>query len=269
MFFIICLNKYYFCAMHLVDTHNHIYLPEFDADRDEVMTRAAAAGVIRILLPAIDSSSFAVMMETAEKYSTVCHPMIGLHPTSVKENYISELDFVNEKISGNIFYGIGETGIDLYWDKTFLKEQVISFRRHLKLAEEHGLPVVIHARESLDLIIKELKGFRNGRVKGVFHAFPGTAADARKVTGMGFMIGIGGVVTFKNGLQAEAAIAAGVSNIVLETDAPYLAPVPHRGKRNEAAYLTYVIDKLSELLAISPAEVADKTTENAVRLFKL
>ena len=157
--------------MHLVDTHNHIYLPEFDADRDEVMTRAAAAGVIRVLLPAIDSSSYSVMMEAAERYSTLCCPMIGLHPTSVKENYISELDFVNEKISGNTFYGIGETGIDLYWDKTFLKEQIVSFREHLSLAEKYNLPVVIHARESLQLIFEEIEKFGTGKVTGVFHAF--------------------------------------------------------------------------------------------------
>ncbi len=262
-------EKIYFCAMQIIDTHNHIYLGEFDDDRAGVVSRATATGVRRIMMPNIDSSSVVPMLACEEQFPGICLPMMALHPTSVKENYRKELEAVEEALHKHKYYGIGETGIDLYWDKTFLKEQVISFRRHLKLAEEHGLPVVIHARESLDLIIKELKGFRNGRVKGVFHAFPGTAADARKVTGMGFMIGIGGVVTFKNGLQAEAAIAAGVSNIVLETDAPYLAPVPHRGKRNEAAYLTYVIDKLSELLAISPAEVADKTTENAVRLFKL
>ena len=255
--------------MHLVDTHNHIYLPEFDADRDEVMTRAAAAGVVRILLPAIDSSSFEVMMEAAGKYNTLCHPMIGLHPTSVKENYISELDFVNEKISGNFFYGIGETGIDLYWDKTFVREQVASFREHLSLAEKHSLPVVIHARESLQLIFEEIEKFGAGRVTGVFHAFPGNGADALKAVNLGFKIGVGGVVTFRNSLTGEAAVAAGLGNIVLETDAPYLTPVPFRGKRNESSYLINIVSKLAELFSTDNEEIASVTTANATHLFKL
>jgi len=259
----------YICAMQIIDTHNHIYLPEFDTDRDETVKRATGAGVRRIMMPNIDSSSVAPMLAAEEQYPGLCLPMMALHPTSVKENFRGELDTAEAALRNHKYYGIGETGIDLYWDKTFVKEQVISFRRHLELAEEYGLPVVIHARESLELIIDEIIAFGTGRVKGVFHAFPGNAADARRVTGLGFMIGIGGVVTFRNGKQSEAAIAAGVSNIVIETDAPYLAPVPYRGKRNEAAYLTYVIDKLSEILAISPVEVADRTTDNAMRLFNL
>lgn len=262
-------EKIYFCAMQIIDTHNHIYLGEFDADRAVVVKRATDAGVRRILMPNIDSSSVAPMLACEEQFPGICLPMMALHPTSVKENFRDELAVVEEALQNHKYFGIGETGIDLYWDKSFLKEQVISFRRHLELAEEYGLPVVIHARESLDLIMEELQAFGARRVKGVFHAFPGKASDTRRVTEMGFMIGIGGVVTFKNGLQAEAAIAAGVSRIVLETDAPYLAPVPLRGKRNEAVYLKYVIDKLSELLAISPAEIADRTTENAMSLFNL
>jgi len=255
--------------MQIIDTHNHIYLPEFDADRDEAVKRAADTGVRKIMMPNIDSSSIAPMLAAEERYPGMCLPMMALHPTSVKENYRDELEAVEKALRNHKYYGIGETGIDLYWDKTFIKEQVISFRRHLELAEEFSLPVVIHARESLGLITDEIMAFGPGRVKGVFHAFPGNGSDARKVTEMGFMIGIGGVVTFRNGRQSEAAIAAGVSNIVLETDAPYLAPVPYRGKRNEAAYLTYVIDKLSEILSISPVEVADRTTGNAIRLFNL
>ena len=255
--------------MQIIDTHNHIYLPEFEADRDEVVRRSVAAGVRKILMPNIDSSSVAPMLAAEELYPDLCLPMMALHPTSVKENYMEELAAVESALQIHKYYGIGETGIDLYWDKTFVKEQTHSFRRHLELAEEYGLPVVIHARESLGLIIEVIGSFGSGRVSGVFHAFPGTAEDARTVTDMGFMIGIGGVVTFRNGRQSEAAIAAGVNNIVLETDAPYLAPVPYRGKRNEASYLAYVIDKLSELLAVSPVEVADRTTENARRLFRL
>jgi TatD DNase family protein len=255
--------------MQIIDTHNHIYLQEFDADRDEVVKRSLDTGVRRIMMPNIDTSSVAPMLAVEEQYPDTCLPMMALHPTSVKENYLDELNAVESALQKHKYYGIGETGIDLYRDKTFVTEQTLSFRRHLELAEVYGLPVVIHARESLGLIIEVIRSFGIGRVKGVFHAFPGTADDARTVTEMGFMIGIGGVVTFRNGRQSEAAIAAGVNNIVLETDAPYLAPVPYRGKRNEAAYLTYVIDKLSELLAISQVEVADRTTENARRLFRL
>jgi len=255
--------------MHIIDTHNHIYLPEFDDDRDEVIDRSVSAGVRTIMMPNIDSSSVAPMLAAEERYPGICLPMMGLHPTSVTENYRDELEFVERRLREHKYYGIGETGIDLYWDKTFIKEQIVSFRRHLELAEDYGLPIVIHARESLEVIFSEIEAFGAGRATGIFHAFPGNAAEARKVTAMGFMIGIGGVVTFRNGRQHEAAIEAGINNIVLETDAPYLAPVPHRGKRNESSYLPLVIDKLSEVLAISPAEVSDKTTANAKRLFKL
>lgn len=255
--------------MKIIDTHNHIYLPEFDADRDEVIKRSVDAGVVTVMMPNIDSTSVAPMLAAADRYPGICLPMMGLHPTSVKENYRDELELVVSALREHKYYGIGETGIDLYWDKSFVKEQVISFRRHLELAEEHSLPVVIHARESLDLIIREIESFGTDRVTGVFHAFPGSAADARRVVSLGFMIGIGGVVTFRNGRQHEAAIEAGINNIVLETDAPYLAPVPHRGKRNESSYLTMVIDRLSEVLAITPAEVAARTTSNSRKLFGL
>ena len=255
--------------MQLIDTHNHIYLPEFDGDRDEVIQRSLAAGVRRIMMPNIDSTSVSPMLAAEEQYPEICLPMMGLHPTSVKENYRDEIGVAEAALREHKYYGIGETGIDLYWDKTFVKEQVIAFGRHLELAEEYGLPVIIHARESLELIIDVIRSFGSGRVTGIFHAFPGTAEEAISVVNMGFMIGIGGVVTFKNGRQAEAAIAAGINNIVLETDAPYLAPVPFRGKRNESAYLLHVTDKLSELLAIAPVEVADRTTDNAMRLFRL
>jgi TatD DNase family protein len=255
--------------MQIVDTHCHIYLPEFDADRDEVVKRSVSAGVQTILMPNIDSSSVAPMLAAEEMFQGVCLPMMALHPTSVRENYQQELDEVEARLADHKYYGIGETGIDLYWDKTFINEQLVSFRRHLELAEEYALPVVIHARESLDVIIREIKSFGPGRVTGIFHAFPGNAEEARQVVAMGFLIGIGGVITFRNSRQGEAATEAGINKIVIETDAPYLAPVPYRGKRNESSRLTLVIDKLSELLAISPAEVADKTTANAKALFKI
>jgi TatD DNase family protein len=255
--------------MQIIDTHCHIYLPEFDADRDEVVKRSVSAGVQTILMPNIDSSSVASMLAVEKMFPEVCLPMMALHPTSVRENYRQELDEVEARLADHKYYGIGETGIDLYWDKTFINEQLVSFRRHLELAEEYALPVVIHARESLDVIIREIKSFGPGRVTGIFHAFPGNAEEARQVVAMGFLIGIGGVITFRNSRQGEAATEAGINKIVIETDAPYLAPVPYRGKRNESSRLTLVIDKLSELLAISPAEVADKTTANAKALFKI
>jgi len=255
--------------MNIIDTHNHIYLPEFDNDRDEVISRSVSAGVRTIMMPNIDSSSVAPMITAEERYPGVCLPMMGLHPTSVKGNYRDELELVETRLREHKYYGIGETGIDLYWDKTFIREQIVSFRRQLELAEDYGLPIVIHARESLDVIFTEIEAFGSGRVTGIFHAFPGNAADARRVAGMGFMIGIGGVVTFRNGRQHEAALEAGIDNIVLETDAPYLAPVPHRGKRNESSYLPLVIGRLSEVLDIPPGEVSDKTTANARRLFKI
>lgn len=255
--------------MQIIDTHCHLYLPEFNADRNEVVRRAIAEGVRTIMMPNIDSSSVAPMLAVEDNYPGICLPMMGLHPTSVREDYMRELEFVETSMRLHKYYGIGETGIDLYWDKTYIREQIISFRRHLELAEDYNLPVVIHARESLEEIIREIKSFGAGRVKGIFHAFPGSAADAARVIDMGFMIGIGGVVTFRNSRQGEAAIEAGINNIVLETDAPYLAPVPHRGKRNESSYLAIVIEKLSEILAITPAEVADRSGDNARKLFRL
>lgn len=255
--------------MQIIDTHCHLYLPEFDADRDEVVKRSVSAGVRTILMPNIDSSSVAPMLAAEESFPGICLPMMALHPTSVRENYQQELEEVEARLAEHKYYGIGETGIDLYWDKTFINEQLISFRRHLGFAEDYGLPVVIHARQSLDVIIREIKAFGSGRVTGVFHAFPGNAEEASQVVGMGFLIGIGGVITFRKSRQGEAAIEAGINKIVIETDAPYLAPVPYRGKRNESSYMTLVIDKLSELLAISPPEVADRSTANAKKLFKI
>jgi len=255
--------------MLIIDTHCHIYLPEFDNDRGEVVERSVRDGVRTILMPNIDSSSVAPMLAAEKNYPGICMPMMALHPTSVKGNYRLELEGVETRLAEHKYYGIGETGIDLYWDKTFINEQLISFRRHLELAEDYSLPVIIHARDSLEIIIKEIKSFGTGRVEGVFHAFPGSINEARQVMEMGFLIGIGGVITFRNSRLGDAAIEAGINNIVLETDAPYLAPVPHRGKRNESSFLTLVVEKLSELLAIAPAEVADRTTANAKRLFKI
>jgi len=255
--------------MNLIDTHNHLYLQEFDQDRDEVVKRSVADGVTKILMPNIDSSSVQPMLATESRYPGICLPMMGLHPTSVKDDYLTELHNVEKRMLEHRYFGIGETGIDLYWDKTWYGEQLISFRRHLELAEMYTLPVIIHSRDSIDIVFKELSAFGPERITGVFHAFPGGADEALTAIEMGFMIGVGGVVTFRNSKLGEAAIAAGINNIVLETDAPYLAPAPHRGKRNESSYLALVTAKLSEVLGISPAEVASRTTANACKLFAL
>ncbi len=255
--------------MQIIDTHNHLYLPQFDDDRHEVVQRAIEAGVSHIMMPNIDSSSAGPMEEAAKQFPGICLPMMGLHPTSVKREYAEELAMVEGALKRQQYRGVGETGIDLYWDTTYVEEQRASFRRHLELAEEYKLPVIIHARNSLQMIIDELEAFGPARISGVFHAFPGNGDEAVRVTGMGFMIGIGGVVTFRNGEQSAAAQAAGLENIVLETDAPYLTPAPHRGKRNEPAYLTLIIARLAELLATTPDRVARETTDNAIRLFNL
>jgi TatD DNase family protein len=255
--------------MQIIDTHCHLYLPEFNADRNEVVKRAIAAGVRTIMMPNIDSSSVDLMLAVEDNYQGICLPMMGLHPTSVKEDYMHELELVETGLRQHKYYGIGETGIDLYHDKTYAREQAVAFRRHLELAEDYNLPVIIHSRESLEEVLREIQSFGVGRVTGIFHAFPGNAGDAARVIDIGFMIGIGGVVTFRNSRQAEAAIEAGINNIVLETDAPYLAPVPYRGKRNESSFLTFIIEKLSEILAITPAEVADRSGDNARRLFRI
>lgn len=255
--------------MNFVDTHNHLYLPEFDNDREEVIRRSADAGVLSILMPNIDSSSVTPMLSVADRYPELCLPMMGLHPTSVNENFMKELDIVEHYLSIRKFIGIGETGIDLYWDKTWFKEQLISFKRQMELAQRYDLPLVIHARESIEVIFEELDSYGHDRVTGVFHAFPGGKEEARKTVDMGFMIGVGGVVTFRNSKLGEAVIEAGIDNIVLETDSPYLAPVPYRGKRNESSYLEQVISKIASLLKMEETEVAVRTTENAGRLFKI
>ena len=253
--------------MQLIDTHNHIYLPEFDTDRDDVIKRAVDAGVTCLLLPNIDTTSVSPMMESVEKYKGFCLPMIGLHPTSVKEDYENELKEMHRLLDEGLFIGIGETGIDLYWDKTFMEEQVISFREHLNMAEQSKLPVIIHARNSLDIVFKELDRFGEGRITGIFHAFPGNANEARRAVDMGFLIGIGGVVTFRNSIASEAALAAGLENIVLETDAPYLTPAPFRGKRNESAYLHLICEKLAGIYNLTTDKIIETTTKNSHNLF--
>ncbi len=250
-----------------IDTHSHIYGEEFKADRDEVIGRARSAGVEKIILPDIDAESRPAMLELQEQHPDMLFPAIGLHPTSVNENYKTELKKVEKELGERTYYGIGECGIDLYWDKTYYKEQLYVFSYQLGLARETGLPVIIHSRDSLDEIFKALKPYPY--IKGVLHCFPGNAEEARRAIGSGFLLGIGGVVTFKNSSMAQVVRDIGPDALVLETDSPYLTPVPHRGKRNESCYIPVIAQKIAELTGKDIKKIEEITTRNAMNLFTL
>ncbi len=253
----------------LIDTHSHIYSEDFIHDRDEVVQRAFDSGVKKIILPNIDSGTIRHMLGLSDAYPQLCYPLMGLHPTSVDEDYREELKAVEYWLEKRKFYGIGEIGIDLYWDKKFKDEQTDAFRHQLKLAKSYKLPVVIHTRNSFDETYEIVKHEQDGSLKGVFHCFTGTVAEAEKVTDLGFMLGIGGVLTFKNSKLDETIKSVDIANIVLETDAPYLAPVPRRGKRNESAYMVYVAQKLAEIYNIPFNQIAEITSANARSLFEI
>jgi TatD DNase family protein len=255
--------------MKLIDTHTHIYLPEFDRDRDEAVKRALAKGIIKLLLPNIDIHSVDLMLSTESKYPGICHAMAGLHPTSVREDYLGQLDILEELWSHHKFIAIGEIGIDLYWDKTFIKEQMYCLRRQIAFAIEKSLPVAIHSRESFPEVFTILDEFEGSGIKGVLHAFTGTIREAERAIRMGFMIGIGGIVTFKNSGLDKIVKSIGPGNLILETDSPYLAPVPYRGKRNESSFITIINRKLAGILGMEEEEIAAITYTNSVRLFNL
>jgi TatD DNase family protein len=255
--------------MQLIDTHTHLYLPEFDTDRDETVKRAVSSGVVKILMPNIDYQSVDPMLFTENRYPGICYSMIGLHPTSVKDDYISQLDKLEALYTKHKFIAIGEIGIDLYWNKTYLKEQSVAFRRQVAFAIEKGLPVVIHSRESFPEVFSILDEFAGKTLKGVFHAFSGSIKDAEKVINMGFKLGIGGIVTFKNSGLDKVVKETGPENLILETDSPYLAPVPHRGKRNESSNICIINKKLAEIFGMSEEEVALITFANSTGLFNL
>ena len=257
--------------MTYTDSHTHIYASEFDNDLDDMMLRAHQNNVARLLLPAIDSEYHEKMLRVAGQYPGVCYPMMGLHPTSVKENYADELKIVSEYLANPAlkFYAIGEIGIDLYWDKTFEAGQRIAFSRQLDLACEYDLPVVVHTRNSMDIALEMAEERDDPRIRGVFHCFSGNTGHAERAVRLGFMLGIGGVVTYKNsGLQAVVEHTE-LRHMLLETDAPWLPPVPYRGQRNEPAYIPLIAQKIAEIKKVSLEEVAEVTTGNAVRLFGL
>lgn len=251
----------------LIDTHSHIYSEEFIRDRDEALQRAYSSGVKKIILPNIDSGSIKHMLDLADAYPHLCYPLMGLHPTSVDEDYKDELQAVEYWLEKRKFYGIGEIGIDLYWDKKFVNEQKEVFRHQIKLAKKYDLPIIIHVRNSFDETLEIVEQEQDGSLRGVFHCFGGDEVEAKKVVDLGFLLGIGGVLTFKNSSLDEVVKTVDIQNLVLETDAPYLSPVPKRGKRNESAYLVYIAQKLAEIYELSVAEVAEITTSNARNLF--
>ena len=251
----------------LIDTHSHIYSEDFNHDIDEVMQRAYDNDVKKIILPNIDSGSIKRLLDLSDSYPHLCYPLMGLHPTSVSEDYKEELKAVEYWLEKRKFYGIGEIGIDLYWEQKYVKEQQEAFRQQIKLARSHNLPIVIHVRNSFDEVHAIVKEEQDGNLKGIFHCFNGTLEEAQKVTDVGFYMGIGGVVTFKNSKLDEVIKLVDIKNLVLETDSPYLAPVPKRGRRNESAYLAFVAQKIAEIYELSVEEVAEITSLNARRLF--
>jgi TatD DNase family protein len=253
--------------MYIIDTHTHLYSEEFTPDLDKLLEEASALDVKRFYMPNIESSSVAPMLMLEKKYPGICIPMMGLHPCSVKANWKVELEEVEQWWSKRMFSAVGEIGIDLYWDKTYVEEQKIVFRRQIELADAYKKPVVIHTRESFDVTYELLKEINLPSVTGIFHCFSGTVEQARKAIDLGFSLGIGGVVTFKNGGLDKVLPEIGMEHIVLETDAPYLAPAPYRGKRNIPSYILKVAEKISEIKNISVMEVAEVTTRNAEKIF--
>ena len=251
----------------LIDTHAHLYLEDFMHDTQEVFQRAYSIGVKKIILPNIDSGSIKKLFELSDAYPQICFPLIGLHPTSVETDYRDELEAVEYWLGKRKVFGIGEIGIDLYWDKTRVKEQSDAFRYQLNLAKSHRLPVVIHVRESFNEVYSIVREEQDGSLRGIFHCFSGTLEEAKKITAEGFFLGIGGVITFKNSNLAEVIQQVDISHLVLETDSPYLAPVPKRGQRNESSYLPAVAKKIAEIHNCSVEQVAKVTSENAKSLF--
>lgn len=251
------------------DTHTHLYSEAFEEDRDDMMQRAKAAGVGQFFVPAIDSSYTEAMYDLERAYPDSVNLMMGLHPTSVKpENYESELDHVISEFKKRDFTAVGEIGIDLYWDTSTLDIQRIAFKRQIRLAKEYGLPIVIHCRDSFDEIFEVLEEEKDDDLYGIFHCFTGTIEQAHRAISFNMKLGIGGVVTFKNGKIDQFLEKIAMEHIVLETDSPYLSPVPYRGKRNESAYLRLVAEKVAQIYGVSLPQLAEATTMNAMEIFK-
>ena len=255
--------------LELIDTHAHLYLEEFSADLEMIMERAGQEGVSRIYLPALDSGHNHLLVDLEQKYPSKCFAMAGIHPCYVKESYTLELEILRDLLTKRKFAAIGEIGLDYYWDTTFAKEQKTAFEQQLEMAFEYGLPVVIHSRNSMDDTVDMLRAAKGTGLRGIFHCFSGNLRNALDIIDCGLYLGIGGVVTYKNAGLAEVVADLPVEHLVLETDAPYLSPVPFRGKRNESSYLKYVVSKIALVKNMSEEKVARITTSNAKNVFAL
>jgi TatD DNase family protein len=251
----------------MIDTHCHLYTTEFNEDIDAVIERACAIGVTKFYLPAIDMSCTESMNALEEKHPNKCFAMAGLHPCSVNENYKEEIAHVKWQLQQRKFCGIGETGLDFYWDKTFIKQQYECLEIQIELALEYNIPLILHTRDALHETIEVIKKYKNTALTGIFHCFGGSLEQANDIIKTGFYMGIGGVLTYKNAGLAGVIKHIDMQHLVLETDAPYLTPVPFRGKRNESSYLKYVAEKLAEVKNLSVEEVERITTENAEKIF--
>ena len=251
----------------ITDTHTHLYSEQFDLDRDQMIQRAIDAGVSRFFIPAIDSTCTQAMFDLEKNHPGHVFLMMGLHPTYVKDNYLEELQHVESELAKRKFYAVGEIGIDLFWDKTHLKEQQIAFRKQIQLAKQYKLPIVIHCRDAFDEIFQILEEEKSPELIGIFHCFTGTYEQALQAISYNMKLGIGGVVTFKNGKIDQFLSKIELKHLVFETDSPYLAPIPFRRKRNESSYLVAVVDKLAQIYSLSAIEIAAITTENSKVVF--
>ncbi|ARN78781.1 hydrolase TatD [Nonlabens spongiae] len=253
--------------MILTDTHTHLYSEAFDDDQKEMMQRAIDAGVDRFFVPAIDSTYTSSMLQLKKDFPSKVHLMAGLHPTHVKENFKKELAHVKSLLEKKSMVAVGEIGVDLYWEQKYFSQQLEAFETQIYWSLEHNLPIVIHCRDAFDEVFEVLENFRGKSVSGIFHCFTGTLEHAKLAVNLNLKLGIGGVVTFKNGKIDQFLDQINIENIVLETDAPYLAPVPYRGKRNESSYLLKIAEKVAQIYSMSLEEVAQITTDNSRNIF--
>ncbi len=251
-----------------IDTHAHLYLEQFDEDREAVMQATLDAGVKKVYLPNIDEGSVESMLQMEKDYPGMCSPMVGIHPCSVREDYEAQLEWVKGQLASRDWVAVGEVGTDLYWDKTLKQEQERAFKSQIEMAMKYDLPIVIHSRETLDWNISIVREMQNGALRGVFHCFNGTVEQGEQIADLGFFMGLGGVVTFKNGGMDKVVPHLDKQWCVLETDAPFLTPTPYRGKRNTSEYIPIIAQRVADLWQVPVTEVAELTSTNAARLFR-
>lgn len=253
----------------MIDTHCHLYVNQFKEDAEAVIYNAMSQNVTKILMPNISKESVEPMNTLAEKFPAVCYPMAAIHPCDVKEEYEADLEFIDEELATGKYIGVGETGIDLYWEKKLIEQQKKSFQGHLQLGKKYDLPVIIHVRESFDEVFEVLEMEASDDLYGILHCFTGTLEQANRAIELGFSLGVGGVSTYKKSHLPDVLDEIDIKHLVLETDSPYLSPTPYRGKRNEPTYIPYIAERLAQIMGVSIEEVAEITTTNAERIFKL